>query len=351
MDEGRARELIEKVRRDTGGAFISGLAWIGDRLGLFRALADGAPRTPAALATETGLVQRYVLEWLRAMAAFGYVEHDHEADTYRLDAAQRAVLADESSPFFATGSFQFTGASLLHTEELTRAFREGGGIPYSGLHAEIPAAIDRMHRPWFDHLLTGSWLPAIPGLVQRLESGIRVLDVGCGLGRSTVAVAEAWPRSTLVGVDPHGKSIAAARQLAAERDVGNAGFRTSTLQEIAGEEPYDLVLAIDCIHDMTDPVGALRAIRGLLAADGLFVWSEPTGSTNPLDNTEPLPRLRSALSPYHCLTVSLAEGGPGLGTLIGESGARRLAAEAGFADLELLPVESDTQLFFGLRAG
>lgn len=350
MDEHRAARLIGRIRRDTGGAFASGLAYLGDRLGLWPALAERGPCTAAQLAEATGLVERYVLEWLRAMAAFGYVEHDPERGAWWLDDAQRAVLVDETSPWFAGGTFQFTAMSLLHTEELARAFREGGGIAYADLHPEIPESIDRMHRPWFDHLLTGSWLPSIPGLTERLESGIRVLDVGCGLGRSTVAVARAWPRSRVIGVDPHAESIDAARRLAEDERAANAAFEPTTLQDLPADDEFDLVLAIDCIHDMTDPVGALRAVRGHLAPDGLFVWSEPTGSDNPLENQAPLARLRAALSSYHCLTVSLAEGGPGLGTLIGEAGARRLAAEAGFADFSLLPVDSETQLFFGLRA-
>lgn len=350
MDAQRIRELIEMVRRDSGGAFISGLAYIGDRLGLFRVLADGERRSASEIADAAALVERYVLEWLRAMAAFGYVQHDPDAGCWWLDESQRAVLADEESPFFATGTFQFTGASLLHTEQLATAFRDGGGIAYGDLHADVPESIDRMHRPWFDHLLTGSWLPAMLGVVERLESGIRVLDVGCGLGRSTVAVAEAWPASRVVGVDPHAGSVAAARELARRRGADNAELRALALEDLPADESFDLVLAIDCIHDMAAPVQALRAVRGLLADDGLFVWSEPTGSTNPLENRDPLPRLRAALSSYHCLTVSLADGGAGLGTLIGESGARRLAAEAGFQRFELLPVESETQLFFGLGA-
>lgn len=349
MNDDRIRELIDNIRRDSGGAFACGLAYIGDRLGLFRAVAESGPTSSADLAGRLGLQARYVLEWLKAMAAFGYVEHAPGTDTWWLSEEQAAVLVHEDSPYFGAGSFQFTLPSLLHTEDILAAFRNGGGVAYGDLHPEIPESIDRMHRPWFDHLLTGQWLPSVPELVERLRTGLRVLDVGCGLGRSTAALARAYPASSVVGLDPHAPSLLSARRLVAEHGLGNASFVEATLAELPPEPAFDLVLAIDCIHDMRDPVQALRCIRGLLRPQGLFVWSEPTGSSNPLENRDALPRLRQALSIYHCLTVSLAENGRGLGTLIGEDGARALAAEAGFAHFEVLPVASETQAFYGLR--
>lgn len=349
MDADRVRDLIDKVRRDAGGAFVSGLAYIGDRLRIFAALGRRGPCGAGEVAEAAALDARYVLEWCRAMAAFGYISYDSETDRYWLDEEQRAVLLEESSPFFATGTFQFTGASLLHTEELVRAFRQGGGIAYGRLHPDIAGSIDRMHRPWFDHLLTGKWIPEMPGVEAALREGIHVLDVGCGHGRSTLTLARAYPSSRVVGVDPHRPSIEAARAKAVANDLDNVEFVESTLESLPAERRFELILAIDCIHDMADPVGALRAARERLARDGLLVWSEPTGSTNPLDNAAPLPRLRAALSCYHCLTVSLAAGGPGLGTLLGTARARELAEEAGFGSFEILPVDSDLQLFFGLR--
>lgn len=349
MDEDRLRQLIDNIRRDAGGAFASGLAYIGDRLGLFRALASSGRTSSTALADSLGLNERYVREWLKAMAAFGYVEHDAADLHWWLSEEQVAVLVREDSPYFGAGTFQFTLPSLLHTEDIVEAFRNGGGVAYAQLHPEIVPSIDRMHRPWFDHLLTGQWLPAMPGVVERLQRGARVLDVGCGLGRSTVALARAYPASAIVGLDPHAPSIDAARKLAAGQGLANATFAELELAALATAPGFDVVLAIDCIHDMRDPVQALRCIRELLTPAGIFVWSEPTGSSNPLDNRAPLPRLRQALSVYHCLTVSLAEGGHGLGTLIGEDGARALAAAAGFTRFEVLPVASETQVFYLLR--
>ncbi len=349
MNDETVQQLLKQIRRDTGGAFVSGLAYIGDRLGLFAAVAQFGPADSFALAAATDLNERYVREWLKALAAFGYIEYDDAAEKYAMTEEQHAVLVDEGSAVFGAGTFHFTLPSLLRTEQLMEVFRNGGGIAYDELHPEVPAAIDRMHRAWFDHLLTDEWLTAIAGVNALLEEGIRVLDVGCGLGRSTIAIARAYPRSSVLGVDPHPPSIEFARALAVEGGVVNAEFVALPLQRIEPDLRFELALAIDCIHDMADPVGALRTIREHLSDDGLLVWSEPTGSVNPLENRDTLSRMRAALSPFHCLTISLAAGGPGLGTLIGTEGAQRLAAEAGFERFETLSVPCETQLFFGLR--
>ncbi len=340
------KAIIGSVIADVGGAFAAGLAYIGDRLGLFRIVAEDGPASSDRIASSAGLDERYVREWLKAMVSAGYVEHGPRDALYWMTEEQRRVLADEESPVFAAGVFQFALPSLLQTERLIEAFRSGGGISYAELGEEIPEAIDRMHRPWFDHQLTSQWLPGAGNLQDRLETGIRVLDVGCGLGRSTVALAHAYPAATIVGIDPHRKSIDKARELATERNIENAEFRDIGLEEMPEDERFDLILAIDCIHDMKDPVGALREIRKLLDDNGILFWSEPTGSHEPMANRDPVGKMRSNLSPYHCLTVSLALGGAGLGTIIGESGARSLASEAGFRDFEKLDIQSAMQQFF-----
>jgi 2-polyprenyl-3-methyl-5-hydroxy-6-metoxy-1,4-benzoquinol methylase len=349
MDTQRVERLLENIQRDSGGAFISGLGYIGDRLEIFAALAENGPVSSTRLAEVTALNERYLREWLKAMAAFGYVSFDAGENTYRLDSEQRAVLVDPASAVFAAGTFQFTIPSLMHTPEILDAFRNGGGIAYGDLHPEIPEAIDRMHRAWFEHLLTAQWIPDVPGLDHALRKGVSVLDVGCGLGRSTVAMAGSYPATRVLGIDPHRPSIDRARRLARQRGVDNAEFADCTLQELPPGQHFDVIAAFDCIHDMADPVGALTTIHDCLSPDGLFLWSEPAGSENPLDNTSPLPRLRAALSIYHCLTVSLAQDGAGLGTILGEEVARNLAAEAGFTSFETFPVRSEAQLFFGLR--
>ena len=344
-----SKEVAQRVVADVGGTFTVGLAYIGDKLGLFKMLAGRERYSSSDLAKEAGLNERYVREWLKAMVAADYIERDAVTETYFMTPAQIEVFAKEGSSFFMGGAFQFALPSLLLTPRLMHVFKNGGGIFYSELGEEIAESIDRMHRPLFENLLTKEWLPAIPGLAERLRQGASVLDVGCGLGRSSIAVATAYPESTVVGLDPHSPSIQKARTLASERDAANVTFVQKTLEELPVEDRYDLIIAFDCIHDMHDPVGALSRIKDLLGSAGLFLWSEPTGSHNPLENRTPLGKMRANLSPFHCLTVSLASGGAGLGTLIGEQGARELAEEVGFAHFEKYDIDSQVQQFFGLR--
>lgn len=340
--------IVARVVSDVGGAFAAGLAYIGDRLGLFQALATSGPVTSVSLADRLQLNERYLLEWLKGMVAAEYVEHDPLTDTYFMTPDQQDVLANEDSAVFAAGAFQITIPSFLMTERIVDAFRSGGGVPFADFGPEVPLAIDRLHRAAFERRLVSTWLAAVPGLVARLERGIAVLDVGCGAGRSTAAVGRAFPRSQIVGVDPDATSLEHARRLA--HGVPNATFHAATVAELDVDRRYDLVLAIDCIHDMVDPVAVLRAIRVRLAAGGTLFWSEPTGSHSPMENRNPLGKMRANLSPFHCLTVSLAHGGAGLGTLIGAAGVRRLAREAGFTRVERVDVDDVFQQFFVVDA-
>lgn len=314
MNEDERQNIIGQVVSDVGGAFAAGLGYIGDRLGLFRVLAASGPCTSRSLARTVELDERYVREWLKAMVSANYVEFDAHEHEYSMTPEQVAVLAQDDSPVFAAGAFQFALPSLLLTPRLIESFRDGGGIPYADLSPEISEAIDRMHRPWFEHRLTAGWLPSVPQLHDRLQSGTTVLDVGCGLGRASLAIARAYPASRVVGVDPHKDSIVRARGLVSDAGLENVEFRDVPLEDIGDSEAFGLILAIDCIHDMTDPVAALTRIHNLLdPAEGSLFWSEPTGSHDPVENRNPVGKMRATLSPFHCLTVSLAEGGGGSG--------------------------------------
>jgi 2-polyprenyl-3-methyl-5-hydroxy-6-metoxy-1,4-benzoquinol methylase len=344
MNKSKAREVAERVANDVGGAFMAALAYIGVRLGLFEALAEG-PTTSAELAARLSLNERYVREWLKAIVANEYAEFD--GDHYFMTEEQRVVLADEASPLFVGGSFHFTLPSVLHTPRVLEAFRDGGGVSFDELGHEVAEGIDRLHMPAFEHQLVESWLAGVPGLQPRLESGVRVLDVGCGLGRSSKVIARSYPASTVTALDPDPWSIGRAREMCEGLD--NVEFAQSRLEDLEAGRRFELILAIDCIHDMPDPVSALRVIRALLSEDGLFLWVEPTGSDDPRENRDPVHRLRAAISPLHCLAVARAAGGEGLGTIIGERGARKLAREAGYSSFEPLPIENPMQQFFQLR--
>ncbi len=349
MDMDKLKQLGMLSATYLGGAMISGLAYIGDKMGLFKAMAGAGDMTSEELAQKTNLNERYVREWLKAMVAAEYIDYDAGNDRYVMGEEAAALLADEEGPVFLAAGFQVMVPHLNLIPKVMETFRDGGGIKFSELGEEIIAGIDRFHKPLFTHNLAQKYLAQVPGLKEKLDAGIRVLDVGCGMGRSTLAVASTYPNSRVFGLEPDPTSFEGARKMAAESGVGNAEYIQAPIMELPPDGQYDLVLALDCIHDMVDPLGGLKAIREALTDDGLFFWMEPIGSHNPMENRDPPRRLRQAISPYHCMSVSLAYGGAGLGTLIGEAGASKLAEEAGFSHFEKLSIEDPGQQFFGAR--
>ncbi|MCO6431231.1 MAG: methyltransferase domain-containing protein [Deltaproteobacteria bacterium] len=349
LNHDRAKELSQKVAADAAGAFAVGLAYIGRQTGLFDVLSKSDGLTSAELASACGLNERYVREWLRGMVAAEYIDFQVEGSRYYLNETQKSVITDQESPFFTGGVFQFVLPSLMYAPRLMECFHSGGGISFSELGPEIAAAIDLMHRPWFDHLLTNEWLPAVAGLSDKLAAGIKVLDVGCGLGRSSIAVARAYPNCNVTGIDPHSESIERGIESASQQGVKNLRLEAAALEMLPHASEFDLVLAIDSIHDMPDPVAALSAVKALLKPGGQVFWSEPAGSENPLENRNLPGKLRANLSPFHCLTVSLACRGAGLGAIMGESKARELASAAGFKSFNKLEIVHPMQVFYLLQ--
>ncbi len=348
MNEKKIEELAFRVVGDMGGSFTMALGYIGDRLGIFAAMADVGPLTSTELAEKTGLNERYVREWAKAMVASEYIDYDPESSKYLMTDEQAFVLANEDSPMFVGGAFHFTTPSIWKVPDVMKAFQNGGGVSYTELPEDIPEAIERFFRPGYIHFLATEWLPTVQGLQAKLEEGARVADVGCGCGQSTVAIAKAYPKSKIVGIDNDAKSIDRARKLAQKNRV-NAEFLCAPADEVGSNEKFDLICSFDCIHDMVDPHGTLRAIREAQKEDGVYFWSEPNASDKPHENRNPVGRAFSSISPLHCMTVSLAHGGEGLGTVIGENGARELAQKAGFSSFEKLAIENPFNQFFALR--
>ena len=351
MDNKKVESMAFRVVGDMGGAFTMALGYVGDRLGLFKAMAGAGPLTSAELARKTNLNERYVREWLRSMVASEYIDYDPLLEKYVMTEEQAFVLADEDSPMFVGGGFHFTTPSICNMPKILEAFRKGGGISYSDIGEEIPEAIERFFKPGYRHFLAKEWLGAVPGLVTKLERGASIVDVGCGCGQSTIAMAKAFPKSRVLGIDYDARSIERARRLAATEKAGNVMFIQATADQIPRNQKYDLVCSFDCIHDMVDPKGTLRVIREVLADDGVYVWSEPNASDNAYENRNPVGKAFHAISPLHCMTVSLAHNGEGLGTVIGEKGARALAQEAGFSRFERLPIDNPFNQFFALGNG
>jgi 2-polyprenyl-3-methyl-5-hydroxy-6-metoxy-1,4-benzoquinol methylase len=344
----KVEELAFRVVGDMGGAFVMALGYIGDRLGLYKALDGAGPITSEELASKTGLNERYVREWLRAMVAAEYIDYDEGSQKYVMSSEQAFVLSNEDSPMFVGGGFHFTVPSILNVPRILDAFKNGGGIPYSEIGDEIPPAIERFFRPGYVNFLSRDWLGAVPGLTAKLEKGITVGDVGCGRGQSTVAMAKAYSNSRFLGIDYDGRSITAARKLAESAGLTNAEFVQGPAERLPRDRKYDLICSFDCIHDMVDPIATLRAINSALASDGVYLWSEPNCSPDAHKNRNPVGRTFHAISPLHCMTVSLAHDGAGLGTVIGERGARELAGKAGFSKFEKLPIQNPFNQFFAL---
>jgi SAM-dependent methyltransferase len=330
VNERRLGEIRDLVLRDVGGALVSALAYLGDRLGLFRTLANAGPQTADELAARTRLDARWTREWARAMAAAELILHDERTDRFLLSAEQAEVLAREDSPHFLGGALHFAWPTTAALPAIRRAFENGGGVSWEDLGEEIPEAIERLFAPAYDHQLVAHWLPRIDGLVARLQAGIRVADVGCGAGRSTLAIARAFPPSHVVAIDVD------LRLLERKAIPPNVVLRTGEAHTQLEPQSFDLICSFNAIHDMADPGRALGAIRAALRPGGVFLWGEPAASPRPMRNRHPTGRALAAIGFLHCVPVSLARNGPALGTLMGEDNARALAHDAGFTNFENL---------------
>ena len=335
-------ELLGRVITDAGGALILPLALLGDRLGLFAALATGGPASAAELAERTGLSERYLREWLLAMAAAGYVTYqddtagaggDGSAATarYRLSPEQAEAFTNPDSPAYVAGGFQNLTAATRMLDRLTDAFRSGAGIAWSEQHEDMFEGTERFFRPGYLANLTGSWIPALSGAEKKLTEGAQVADVGCGFGASTIIMAQAYPNSRFDGLDYHQPSIEAAQGRAAAAGVaGQVTFRMAGAADLSGR--YDLITFFDCLHDMPDPVGALRSARAALADGGSVMLVEPMSWDTVGEALNPLGKVMAAASTLICLPSGLsADPAYGLGNQAGPARTCALAREAGFA--------------------
>ncbi|MGD9526001.1 MAG: trans-aconitate 2-methyltransferase [Dehalococcoidia bacterium] len=329
MDHDKLTELIGRIMADAGATGSAGLVVIGNRLGLYRALAEG-PATASEFAQRTGYAERYLQEWLRNQAAGGYVSHDATTGRFSLDDEQAYCLADPNGPNFSA-AFQLQLGYLRAEPQLTEAFRTGEGIGWHEHHEDVHAGCDAFYRPGYVAELVPTWIPALDGVDAKLTAGARVADLGCGFGSSSVLMARAYPQSRIVGTDYHPESIEAARKKAAEAGVGDrVTFEVATAQTFPGSG-YDLVTMFDALHDMGDPVGAARRVREALAPDGTWLLVEPNASDVDAENFTPLGRLYYAGSTFLCVPNGLSQdGGYALGAQAGEAAIRAIATEAGF---------------------
>jgi SAM-dependent methyltransferase len=323
-------DFVHKFVGDLGATMAAGGVVVGDRLGLYRALA-GQPLRPQELAERTATAPRYVEEWLRGQAAGGYVEYDAATGAYSLTEEQAFALTDPDGPIFAPGAFQLALGALKAEPEITEAFRTGAGVGWHQHDTDVFLGCERFFRPGYSANLVSSWLPALDGVVERLHAGIRVADIGCGHGASTTLMAQAFPASTFAGSDYHDDSVDQATKRAESLGLdGRATFAVASAQSFKGG-PYDLVTTFDTLHDMGDPLGAARHIRDQLAEGGTWMIVEPAAGATVGDNLNPVGRVYYSFSAFLCVPNALSqEGGYSLGAQAGEEPVRRLAADAGF---------------------
>jgi len=350
FDKKKASALARQVGADFGAALTVALAYIGDRLGIFKAMADGSPVTTAQLAHRTGLNERYLREWSATMAAAGYISYAPVTATFTMSPEQATVLANEDTTYFTAGVFQYAVACYRQIGKLTESFRDGGGVPFTDFGPEIVEAIERLFHVGYETWVASQWIPAVPDIHQRLLAGAEVAEVVCGAGQCLIPVAAAFPHSHFFGYDPDRTSIERARQKA---DRAGLASRISLAQIAAEHVPFakrfDLVMAFNCIHDMAHPRAALAAICRMLRPGGVFLWSEADVGGRLEDNLNPVGRTLYGASTMHCVTVSMAQGGEGLGCVISEDLARSLAAEAGFANFQRLAISNPFHQIFMAR--
>jgi hypothetical protein len=329
MDHSRVMEFLGRFVSDLGATGAAGAVVVGNRLGLYAALAEG-PATPEAFAARTGCAERYLTEWLRGQAAGGYVTYDPADGAFSLTEEQAFCLADPDGPNVSS-AFRAALGYLRAEPRLSEAFRTGAGIGWHEHDEDVFVGCDAFYRPGYVAELVASWVPALTGVEERLTAGGRVADVGCGLGSSSVLLAQAYPRTTVAGSDYHAASVELARKRAAEAGVGDrVAFEVATAQTFSGAG-YDLVTMFDCLHDLGDPVGAARRVREALAPDGTWLLVEPAAADAVEDTFTPVGRLFYAGSTFLCVPNALSQpGGHALGGQAGEAAVRQVATEAGF---------------------
>ena len=321
------------------GSLLSYMIDIGSRTGLFSALTAG-PATSTELADRAGLRERYVREWLGATTTGGIVDYDPATDTFTLPPARAAVLTDgpmNMAPYAALNTHLGK-----HVHQVARAFRDGGGVPYAEFRPEFTDVMDGMSRAMYDGLLVDAYLPCAPGLTEQLAAGARVADVACGTGHALVVLAQQFANSTFVGFDLDDGAIARARAEATGAHLANVRYEVQDAAHLSVDDPFDAIFVFDAVHDQVDPAAVLRNIHDALVPDGLFIMKEPRGADDLAGNLQnPMAPLLYSMSTLHCMTVSLAHDGAGIGTMFGEGLARRMLGEAGFDVVDVVTAPGD----------
>jgi len=336
IDETKLHTLLGQFVSDAGAVFHAATIVIGDRLGLYKAMSDGAKITPAELAKRTGTDERYVREWLSAQAASGYAEYDAASETFWLTEEQIFALTNEDNPLFLPGAFQLAGSTLKDYETIVEAFKTGKGVGWHEHHGDLFLGTERFFRPGYNSNLTTSWIPALEGVEEKMKAGAKVADIGCGHGASTLIMADAYPHSSFHGYDYHEKSIESAREAAEAAGLSDrATFEVAMAKEFPRGD-FDLVAFFDCLHDMGDPSGASAHVLESLKPDGTWMIVEPFANDTLEDNLNPVGRLYYSASTTICTPASRSqEVGAALGNQVSEPKLREIVTSGGFTQFRL----------------
>jgi SAM-dependent methyltransferase len=334
IDMNKLEAFMGQVVTDMGAVISAPLMVIGEKLGLYKAMAGAGAMSSVELAERTGVAERSVREWLRNQAAGGYLTYDAESDRYTLPDEHAMALADEESPVYVLGAFELVESLYADGEQIAESFRTGSGMGWHEHDHRLFRGTERFFRPGYKAHLVAEWIPALEGVTEKLERGATVADVGCWHGASTILMAQAFPNSTFVGFDYHDGSIEQARLRAAEADVAsNTTFETAAAKDFPGGD-YDLVCMFDCLHDMGDPVGAARHVREALADDGTWMIVEPFANDSVEANLNPVGRVFYGASTVVCTPASLSqEVGLALGAQAGEAQLTDVIKQGGFANV------------------
>lgn len=350
MNKDKIKSFADKVYADMAGAMTIGMSYIGVKTGLFRAMAGKGPMGVEDVVAASRLQRRYVEEWLKGMTTAGYIDYDPARQTFALPEEHSYLVASEGTDHFVGGLFHFAPVALRIAPKVAEAFEKGGGVKFGDFGPDCVNAIDVINAGQYEQRLASYWLTKLPDVVARLESGGRVLDVGCGVGRVGIGIAKTFPKCEVVGLDPDFESIRKAREVAEAAGVGKrTQFLAKTTSEYESRESFDLITACDCIHDFAAPERTLAEMRAMLKRDGVLFIVEPRAADRLEDNVNPLGTVYFGFSIFHCMTQSLAEGGPGLGTCMGPAKTGELLKQAGFSRFEPLDIKSQTNLFYAAR--